>query len=172
MRPEYDSPYSEFQSNWNLLLIASYRPISNENKIWSHINLTNSGDVTTYDPGGETTKNGTEVTVNASVSGEDLSGSLGASAGISGTFVLSQDTVDRIPRSPARRPTSSPSVGMATTKGVRRSTVLWLSAGAPLTPGTSIGASTSTVTASNRSQSYKLNRHSTFFPKYLYLHKH
>lgn len=64
---------------------------------WNHINLQNDADVTVYDPGGDITRNGTEVTVGASVSGEDPSGSLGASAGIEGTFVLSQDTVGPYP---------------------------------------------------------------------------
>lgn len=64
---------------------------------WNHINIQNDGDVTVYDPGGDITRNGTEVTVGASVSGEDPTGSLGASAGIEGTFVLSQDTVGPYP---------------------------------------------------------------------------
>lgn len=65
----------------------------NIKEFWNHIDLTNSADVTVYDPGGDVTKNGIPVTVSASVSGTNSSGSVGASAGIEGEFYLSEDTV-------------------------------------------------------------------------------
>jgi len=65
----------------------------NLKKFWSYVGLQGSGETTTYDPGSDTSMNGVPVTVSASVSGEDPSGSLGASAGLSAEFTLSQDTV-------------------------------------------------------------------------------
>lgn len=65
----------------------------NLKNFWSYVGLNGSGDTTTYDPGSDTSGGGIPVTVSASVSGEDPSGSVGASAGLEAEFTLAQNTV-------------------------------------------------------------------------------
>lgn len=99
----YNESGERYYFFWIWAAASSFDYLDFTGNIWefhNYIDVMDGGNVLTYDPDGDIKRNGVPVTVDASVQGTSSpdGGGLGASAGISGDFVIGQDIVRPHPR--------------------------------------------------------------------------